>query len=296
LPVYKLENSMNRLLFAALMMLMLAGCKQESAQTNEPGPASAETPSVDSSPAPEESVAEVAEPAAQPSGEELLEAYHWRLQNATNANNTRIDALFARPDLPVQLDFVQGRLAISNTCNRMSGGYTIDETRLQISPLASTLMACSDDALNLLDQAISARFAGAMSFESQVSGESARLVMTTEAGDRFVFTGHPTAETRFGGPGVRIFLEVAAQTQPCTHPLIPEFQCLQVREIAFDEQGLRTGTPGEFQHFYDTIEGYTHEPGVRNVLRVLRFDRDPAPADASAYAYILDMVVESEQL
>ena len=35
-------------------------------------------------------------------------------------------------------------------------------------------------------------------------------------------------------------------------------------------------------------------PGVRNVLRVQRYTRKDVPADASKYAYVLDMVVESD--
>ena len=91
-----------------------------------------------------------------------------------------------------------------------------------------------------------------------------------------------------------VFLEVAAQTRPCTHPLIPDKQCLQVREIRYDDAGVKQGDDGEFQNFYDAIEGYTHEPGVRNVLRVKRYPVQNPPADASSRAYVLDMVVESE--
>ena len=48
---------------------------------------------------------------------------------------------------------------------------------------------------------------------------------------------------------------------------------------------------GEFQ---GGIDGYTHTPGVRDVRRINRNKRSPVPADASAYVYVLDLVVESE--
>ena len=59
--------------------------------------------------------------------------------------------------------------------------------------------------------------------------------------------------------------------------------------------GARTpvGDPGPFGNFYATIEGYTHEPGVRNVLRVDRYEIKDPPADAPSQAFVLDMVVES---
>ena len=42
------------------------------------------------------------------------------------------------------------------------------------------------------------------------------------------------------------------------------------------------------------IEGYTHEDGVRNVLRLKRYTVKNPPADGSSIGYVLDMVVESE--
>ena len=282
---------MNRLLFATALALALTACT--------PGPDDSAT-STEAAPAERGAAAAEPRPAAPaPVGQSAdaipLAAYHWRLDDAVDAGDTRIDALFVRDELPVQLDFAQGRISISNTCNRMSGAYAVEGSRLRIGRLMSTMMACADDALSQLDQAIAARVEGSVAFALQASDGAARLTLTTDAGDVLAFAGHPTAETRFGGPGTTIFLEVAATTQPCNHPLMPGHECLQVREIAFDEQGLRTGTPGEFQHWYADIEGFTHQQGVRNVLRVLRFERDPAPADGSAYAYVLDLVVESEQ-
>ena len=225
----------------------------------------------------------------------LLPAHHWKLTEATDAQGQRIGPLFARADAPVQLDFAEGRLAVSNTCNRMSGGFALEGATLTLSPMASTMMACADPALAALDAEVGKRLAGALAVAA-TAGDTPELVLTNAGGDRLVFQGTPTAATRFGGPGERIFLEVGPETKPCSHPLIPGKQCLQVREITFDENGLRTGEPGEWQNFFDEIEGYAHQPGVRNVLRIDRYTRKDVPADASRYVYVLDMVVESEQV
>src|SRR3546814_9793110 len=56
------------------------------------------------------------------------------------------------------------------------------------------------------------------------------LTLTAADGQALTFTGQPTAETRYGGPGETVFLEVAPQTVPCQHPLMPDKTCLQVRE------------------------------------------------------------------
>lgn len=266
-----------------LLPIALAAC---TGSVTPPAPA---TP-----PAPEPAAAAAApaEPAAPEVADELPRQ-HWRLQEATTADDTRIDALFARADAPVQLDFADGRLAVSNACNRMGGSYAVAGNTLTLGRMASTMMACADPKLMALDGELGKRLQGALTL-ALAAGDTPTLTLANAAGDRLVFAGTPTAATLHGGPGERVFLEVAAQTKPCSHPLIADMQCLQTREITFDDNGLRVGTPGAFGNFYDAIEGYTHEPGVRNVLRVQRYTRKDVPADASKYAWVLDMVVESD--
>ena len=67
-----------------------------------------------------------------------------------------------------------------------------------------------------------------------------------------------------------------------------------MRERVYDKQGLMVGTPGAWRPLYENIEGYTHTPGQRNVLRVKRFQRQAVPADTSSTVYVLDLIVESE--
>jgi heat shock protein HslJ len=230
---------------------------------------------------------------AAPADTTALSAYHWRLNDAKDASGKRIEALFVSAAKPLQLDFADGRISVSNTCNHMGGAYSIAGDKLKFDRLASTLMACTDSKLMALDQEIGKRLEGESTFALQ-PGDAPTLTLTGGNGDVLTFKGDPSAETRYGGPGETAFLEVAAQTKPCSHPLIPNKQCLQVREIKYDDNGIKTGTDGEFQNFYEGIEGYAHEAGVRNVLRVKRYKRDPVPADASSLVYVLDMVVESE--
>ncbi len=76
------------------------------------------------------------------------------------------------------------------------------------------------------------------------------------------------------------------------HPLMADAQCLQVRSLEFNAQGLKQNV-GPVKAF-DTIQGFEHRAGERNVLRLKRFTNPNPPADASRYVYVLDMVVESE--
>lgn len=262
-----------------LLPLVLAACAQ--------------TPEV-TTPAPSATMA-AANP-AEPTGTDQLSRYHWQLKNAIDSNGMHIDALFVRPDQPVQLDFSPYRITVVNSCNTMGAGYTVKKGYLQIGPMVSTMMACNDPALAALDDAISQRVRGSVTVNLLARDNGPRLQLVTDSGDTLTFTGVPTAETRYGGPGQTAFLEVAPQSVPCNHPLMPNAQCLLVRERYFDEQGLATGTPGPWQPLNQDIEGYTHTPGIRNVLRVKRFTVKNPPADGPSVAYVLDLVVESEKV
>lgn len=224
----------------------------------------------------------------------MLARYHWQLAEATDADGARIDALFVRDDKPVQLDFIDQRIGVRNTCNAMSGDYEVADGQLQIGRMAQTMMACMDPGLAALDAAVSSRLDDNPGIALTGDADAPQLVLTTATGDRLAFTGKPTAETRFGGKGESMFMEVAAETAPCSHPLIPDMQCLQVRELTYGDNGVASGKSGDWQPLYQDIEGYTHEAGVRNVLRLTRYTVKNPPADGSSIAYVLDMVVESE--
>lgn len=222
-----------------------------------------------------------------------LAGYHWRLERAQDARGQRIDALLVRPQTPLQLDFADGRVAVSNACNRISGPVRSEGAGLRIGPLVSTKMACADPAVMALDAAITKRLEGTPTFAIQESMPPT-LVWTTTDGDVLHFVGDPLPEMKYGSAGETVFLEVDAGTTPCQASLAPRtIDCLRVRDVHFDDAGLRTGTPGEWRTLPPMIEGYTHEPGFRDVLRVKRYTIANPPADAPSVAYVLDQVIES---
>lgn len=223
----------------------------------------------------------------------VLTQYHWQLANATDKSGRRIDALFARPDQPLQLDFDAQAVSIGNACNRMHGSYSVADDKLTIGNLASTLMACNDPALAALDAAAGKYLQDTFTLTLDVHGRQPRVTLAGTGGDTLTFTGTPTDATRHGGEGETMFLEIAPRTKPCNNPTDPDAKCLEVRELHYDANGLRAGEPGPWHVLGQDIEGYTHESGIRNVLRVKRYKVANPPADASSVAYVLDMVVET---
>lgn len=222
-----------------------------------------------------------------------LEAYHWDLVSATDPGGQAIAALQPAPGRPLRLDFNQGRLGVSGGCNRIGGSYQRSGEALRVGPLMQTEMACADRRLMDLDAAIAARLQGTLQARTG-AGATPRLELTTATRDVLVFASTPTPQTRYGSEGTTVFFEVAPQRQPCSHPLIPDMQCLQVRQRTYAENGT-LASQGEWRPLYQEIEGYTHTPGTRNVLRVKQFTVRNPPADGASVAYVLDMVVESER-
>lgn len=250
-------------------------------------------PATPPSPAPAVTGAPAATAPAAPAADAgALEGRRWTLETATDARGARIAALFP-PGAVLALEFADGRVSATGACNRMSGTYRIAGDTLRIGPLATTKMACKGPLM-----AAEAAFAALLA-QPQVhavrAGAPPRLELRAPDGAASAWTGVATPATRFGGPGERVFLEVAPQRVACSHPMMPDHRCLQVREIAYDDAG-RKQAPGQWRPLYGEIEGFTFVEGTRNVLRLEKFRRKDAPADASAAVYVLDMVVESEDM
>lgn len=221
-----------------------------------------------------------------------LESHHWTLTAATDARGQPISGLPPGAGRAIVFSFADGRLAFEGGCNRSFGGYSIEpDGRLKVGRMASTMMACEPAAMKI-DATLSDLLAEPVKIEL-TPGAAPVLRLVTPGQATLAFNGQMTPEARYGAP-TRVFLEVAPKTVACTNPLDGKTTCLQAREIQFDAQGLKVGTPGAWQPFYDAIEGYQHQQGVRNVLRLKRFDRGTSATGGARYLYVLDLVVESE--
>ena len=223
---------------------------------------------------------------------DMLEDHRWMLVDATDAANRPIDALFPDAERSFVFHFAGSRLHAPGGCNGFRGAFAIDaDDRLDVTGTISTMMACPAPLMEA-DAALSALLAEPLE-TVLVRGVQPTLVLLTKAGDALVLTGELTPEARFGAP-TTVFLEVAAETVECQESIRGDGLCLQVREISFDEQGLRVGTSSEWQAFTADIEGYQHQPGIRNLLRVKRFEPAAGPDRPQLPIYVLDLVVESE--
>lgn len=262
-----------------LAALYLAGCAKS------PPP---ESPAAEATPA---EPAAVPAPAAAPDTASTLTANQWQLKSATDATGQTIAAFFPSPDKPLGLLFGEGRINVTGSCNRMSAGYQLlDSAQLQATPGPSTMMACPPP-LGDADAAIAGFLNGTLQVAIEGDSGAPQLRLAATDGRALIFGGTPTPETRFGGPGTRAFLEVSPK--PCEAPASATPPCLMVRDRNFDEQGLESGTPGEWRALPAGIEGFTPAAGEQQVVRVKRFEQADVAGGAPTEHFVFDMVVQS---
>jgi heat shock protein HslJ len=219
-----------------------------------------------------------------------LQDHVWTLNAATDANGKPVDALLV-PGHPFVMRFDGARVVVQGGCNQFSSAWRLSpQNSLTFGRAASTQKAC-EPPLMAADAAMAATMAAPLQARVD-AGEAPMLRLVSKDRQTLSFSGRRTSTSLYGAP-TRVFLEVAAQRIACTPALQPPGTCLQTRELRFDDKGLRVGEPGPWQAFYGEVVGYTHQPGVSNVLRINRYKRPQPPADASAYVYELDLVVES---
>jgi heat shock protein HslJ len=220
-----------------------------------------------------------------------LVAYQWQLTSATDAAGQSIAAFFPTPDQPLGLQFADGRIGVTGSCNRMSAGYELlESSRLQLGQAMSTMMGCPPP-LAASDAAFGKFLQGTLQVAVDGEAGAPRLRLTAADGSALTFAGTATPETRFGGPGVRAFLEVSSE--PCPAPDSSSGRCLRVRDVQFDDQGLRVGAPGGWRSLPEGIEGYAPVAGEQHVVRVKRFEHAGVAGGMPMEHFVLDLVIET---
>jgi heat shock protein HslJ len=116
-----------------------------------------------------------AAPEAPASGEaSALDGTSWALTSLDGSMGIDFDPVAT----PVTLVFEEGRVAGVAGCNNFNGGYSVDGMTLSLSPLASTMMMCPDDAMAVEQAYLGALQSGDMLFE--IDGDT--LLLTTSVG------------------------------------------------------------------------------------------------------------------
>ncbi|AOA57808.1 META and DUF4377 domain-containing protein [Acinetobacter larvae] len=198
---------------------------------------------------------------------------------------------------PIVLSFQKEdqRLSIATGCNNQGTTWQIINGQIRTGQLVSTMMAC-DPALMKQEQFSSSVFnQRSIAFKLENSNpEQPRLTLTGPNNEQLVFVGSMTPEAKYQSRAETIFLEISPETKSCVG-VAPQ-NCLQVREIKYDDKGIKSQVDKDWTLFYDQIQGFQHDSNLRQVVRIKRYSIKNPAADQSKYAYVKDMVVESEDV
>jgi heat shock protein HslJ len=157
-------------------------------------------------------------------------------KNLTEYNWTYQDSKASKP-LVLSFDDNQ-RLSIQTGCNNQGGTWKVEGNTIVTSPLASTMMACADDLMQQERLSADIFSEKKVPFTLSTQNDQAILTITDSKGQKYTFLGKMTAEAKYQSEGKIVFLEISPQTKSCTG-VAPQ-TCMQVREIKYDDKGIKT--------------------------------------------------------
>ncbi|MFP6841691.1 MAG: META and DUF4377 domain-containing protein [Acinetobacter sp.] len=211
---------------------------------------------------------------------------------ATTLSSYEWSTLTGTAPKPLVLHFdAQGRLSIQTSCNGMGTSWKAENNQIITGDLMSTQMACDDASMQQEKVAADLFSKRSAPFILDLKNpEQPTLSIISASGQKYTFSGKMTAETKYQTQAETVFLEISPETKQCTG-VAPQ-TCLQVREIKYAENGVKTQVDKDWTLFYDQIEGYQHNPAERQIIRIKRYEIKNPAADQSKFAYIHDMTVE----
>lgn len=215
----------------------------------------------------------------QQNADKTLASYQWSTRTGTAPK-------------PLVLNFDdKGRLGIATSCNGMGASWKVENNQIVTDNLMATQMACETKAMEQENVAKDLFDHRKAPFVLDLNDpQNPTLTVISATGQKYVFTGKMTPETKYNAQADVIFLEISPETKPCTG--VAAQTCLQVRELKYNDSGVKTQVDKDWTLFYDQIEGFEHNPTERQVIRVKRYEIKNPAADQSKYAYVHDMTVE----
>lgn len=188
---------------------------------------------------------------------------------------------------PIILHFNQNnRLYIKTGCNGQNTSWSLDGNTLKTSPMMSTMKMCSPDLMKQ-EQFVQKMFNNS-SLKTEINTTSTSLVLTTPNGEILTFEGTLTPEAKYNTQAETIFLEILPEQKTCN----TNQKCLQVREIKYNDQGLKAQIPTTWTVIpLNAIEGYQHDPQLKQIIRIKQYKTQIN--DQPSKVYIYDMTVES---
>jgi heat shock protein HslJ len=253
----------------AVFSILAFGCQSEGTQE----PEATDTPV-------EEKPSEVEPSGIQPVEIDEITNITWLWAELTE-NDPAAQSIVPDPENYTLTFWSDDTFSIKADCNLGNGTYTVEDSKIEFGPMMSTMAMCPPESLHdqylaLLDQV--------QTFG--VSNDRLVLTLKEDAGEMRFSNSGPTEkpealpeEPEAPTPEEKT-LFVGPEKVDCVG--VGPMECFQVKE----------DPDGEWQLFYDQIEGFEWEPGYTYELRVAVHQVENPPADASSLRYELIEVVD----
>lgn len=221
-----------------------------------------------------------------------LQSYDWQLNNINSTDPITWNGSYLQTQNgKVTLNFNQNHITYSVGCNQLSNLYSLSKNTMQpIGTGISTLMGCGE--LQAREQWLAKQMQSPSELQIMETQVDAVLWQTTADGSWLQWVGKLKPEVKYG-KGETVFLEVKPKWQYCDN--VTDRKCLEVRDINYDTQGLKTAV-GQWHLLDAPIINYRHDESAQRVLRLTRYRTPPTETKGYGNLYQLDSVIETKTL
>ena len=221
-----------------------------------------------------------------------LQSYDWQLNNINSTDPITWNGSYLQTQNgKVTLNFNQNHITYNVGCNQLSNQYSLSKNTMQpIGTGISTLMGCGE--LQAREQWLAKQMQSPSELQIMETQVDAVLSQTTADGSWLQWDGILKPEVKYG-KGETVFLEVKPKWQYCDN--VTDKKCLEVRDINYDNQGLKTAV-GQWYLLDAPIMGYRHDESAQRVLRLTRYRTPPTDTKGYGNLYQLDSVIETKTL
>lgn len=221
-----------------------------------------------------------------------LQSYDWQLNNINSTDPITWNGSYLQTQNgKVTLNFNQNHITYNVGCNQLSNQYSLSKNTMQpIGTGISTLMGCGE--LQAREQWLAKQMQSPSELQIMETQVDAVLSQTTADGSWLQWVGKLKPEVKYG-KGETVFLEVKPKWQYCDN--VTDKKCLEVRDINYDNQGLKTAV-GQWHLLDAPIMGYRHDESAQRVLRLTRYRTPPTDTKGYGNLYQLDSVIETKTL
>ena len=221
-----------------------------------------------------------------------LQSYDWQLNNINSTDPITWNGSYLQTQNgKVTLNFNQNHITYNVGCNQLSNQYSLSKNTMQpIGTGISTLMGCGE--LQAREQWLAKQMQSPSELQIMETQVDAVLWQTTADGSWLQWVGKLKPEVKYG-KGETVFLEVKPKWQYCDN--VTDRKCLEVRDINYDTQGLKT-VVGQWHLLDAPIINYHHDESAQRVLRLTRYRTPPTDTKGYGNLYKLDSVIETKTI